>query len=153
MRSSVSDFAAGAAVLAFAGMFQVQSGDLEGVSLLFPRMLIIFLTLGGLLLCAQGLLKRRRGTDTTGNAEPVAAGRVTGISVASIGYVLLIPVLGFYSASTLFLFTMAVALSNADGSTCRKALAAAVFTVVLCASVWAGFALLLSVPAPEGLLF
>ncbi|WP_243838227.1 hypothetical protein [Nitratidesulfovibrio liaohensis] len=61
MRSSVADIASGLAVLVMAGVFHAQSGDLEGVSLLFPRMLIIFMALGGIYLCGLGLLKGRKG--------------------------------------------------------------------------------------------
>lgn len=153
MRSSVADIASGLAVLAVAGVFQAQSGDLEGVSLLFPRMLIIFMTVGGILVCVQGLLKRRKGEDAPQDDEPVAVGRVVMISAGAIAYVLCIPLLGFYPASVIYLFSMAMVLGDAGGGTRRKALASAAFTVVLCLFVWIGFAMLLGVPTPEGMLF
>jgi len=153
MRSSVADIAAGLAVLSVAGVFQAQTGDLEGVSLLFPRILIIFMSLGGVLLCCQGILKRRREEDVPRDAEPVAVKRVVIISAGAIAYVLCIPVIGFYPASVLYLFGMAMVLGNTNKSTRRHALASALFTVVLCVSVWVGFALLLGVPTPEGMLF
>ncbi len=152
MRSSVADIASGLAVLAVAGVFHAQSGDLEGVSLLFPRMLIIFMTVGGILVCVQGLLKRRKGEDAP-HDEPVAVGRVVMISAGAIAYVLCIPLLGFYPASVIYLFSMAMVLGDAGGGTRRKALASAAFTVVLCLFVWIGFAMLLGVPTPEGMLF
>lgn len=153
MRSSVADITSGLAVLAIAGVFHAQSGDLEGVSLLFPRMLVIFMTLGAVLLCVQGMLKRRKGEDAPQDDEPVAVGRVVMISVGAIVYVLCIPLLGFYLASALYLFGMSMVLGDASRGTRRKALASAAFTVVLCLSVWIGFAMLLGVPTPEGMLF
>lgn len=153
MRSSVADITSGLAVLAIAGVFHAQSGDLEGVSLLFPRMLVIFMTLGAVLLCVQGMLKRRKGEDAPQDDEPVAVGRVVMISVGAIVYVLCIPLLGFYPASAAYLFLMAMILGDTSHGTRRKAVASAVFAVVLCLSVWIGFAKLLGVPTPEGMLF
>lgn len=153
MRSSVADFASGLAALSLAGVFHAQSRDLEGVSRLFPRMLILFLTLGGMLLCVQSLLRQRKGTDARQTREPVAVRRVVVISAGAIAYVLLIPLLGFYPASVAYLLGMAMLLGDAGGSTGRKALTAVAFTLVLCLFVWLGFALLLGVPTPEGILF
>ncbi|MEG6504591.1 tripartite tricarboxylate transporter TctB family protein [Nitratidesulfovibrio sp. 1201_IL3209] len=153
MRSSVADIASGLAVLVMAGVFHAQSGDLEGVSLLFPRMLVIFMALGGIYLCGLGMLKGRKGGDAPQDDEPVAVGRVGIISAGAIAYVAIIPLLGFYLASALYLFGMSMVLGDASRGTRRKALASAAFTVVLCLSVWIGFAMLLGVPTPEGMLF
>ncbi len=153
MRSSVADIASGLAVLVMAGVFHAQSGDLEGVSLLFPRMLIIFMALGGIYLCGLGLLKGRKGAEAPQDDEPVAVNRVVMISAGAIAYVAIIPVLGFYLASALYLFGMSMVLSDAGGTTRKKAVASAAFTVVLCLFVWIGFAMLLGVPTPEGMLF
>lgn len=157
MRSRTSDIAAGLATLAVAGIFQAQTGDLEGVSLLFPRMLIIFMTIGGVFIFVSGLLTRRASADDAPcelpPEEPVAAKRVATIALASIAYVGIIPVLGFYPASVLFLFCMAMILSDSNVTTAKKALASAIFTVVLCLAVWLGFALLLGVPTPQSMFF
>jgi hypothetical protein len=157
MRSRTFDIAAGLATLAVAGIFQAQSGDLEGVSLLFPRMLIIFMTIGGMFIFVSGLLTRRASVNDAPcelpPEEPVAAKRVATIALASIVYVGIIPVLGFYPASVLFLFCMAMILSDSNVTTARRALASAIFTVVLCVAVWLGFALLLGVPTPQSMFF
>ena len=157
MRSRTSDIAAGLATLAIAGMFQAQCGDLEGVSLLFPRMLIIFLTLGGVYIFASGLLTRRASADAppceVPTEEPVAVKRVVTIALGAMVYVGIIPLLGFYPASVLFLFCMAMILSDSSVTTAKKAMASAVFTVVLCVAVWFGFAFLLGVPTPQSMFF
>lgn len=143
---------AGLAVLLVAGLFQTQSGDLEGVSLLFPKMLIIFIACGGLFLVAKAMLAGRAAAAKA-DAEPVNARRVVLISIGSAVYVLLIPLLGFYPASGLFLFAMGMILGDACAGSRKKMLAAAVFTVILCVAVWLGFALLLRVPTPQSVLF
>ena len=157
MRSRTSDIAAGLATLAIAGMFQAQCGDLEGVSLLFPRMLIIFLTLGGVYIFASGLLTRHASADAppceAPTEEPVAVKRVVTIALGAMVYVGIIPLLGFYPASVLFLFCMAMILSDSSVTTAKKAMASAVFTVVLCVAVWFGFAFLLGVPTPQSMFF
>jgi len=157
MRSRTSDIAAGLATLAIAGIFQAQSGDLEGVSLLFPRMLIIFMTLGGVFVFASGLLTPRARVDEAPcelpAEEPVAVKRVASIALGSIVYVGIIPLLGFYPASVLFLFGMAMILSDSNVTTAKRALASAIFTVVLCVAVWFGFAFLLGVPTPQSMFF
>jgi hypothetical protein len=150
MRSRTTDIAAGFAVLGVAGLFHSQSTDLTGVSLLFPRMLIIFMTLGGIFLVISGALKSKTAkTDD----EPVNVQRVVIISIGSILYVLLIPLLGFYPASILFLFGSAMILGDANPNTTRKAAISAAFAAVICLAVWLGFALMLSVPTPQSVLF
>lgn len=157
MRSRTSDIAAGLATLAIAGMFQAQCGDLEGVSLLFPKMLIIFMTLGGVYIFASGLLTRRATVNDAPcelpAEEPVAVKRVATIALGAIVYVGIIPLLGFYPASVLFLFCMAMILSDSSVTTAKKAMASAIFTVVLCVAVWFGFAFLLGVPTPQSMFF
>jgi len=151
MISRTTDIAAGLAVLGIAGMFQAQSGELEGVSLLFPRMLIIFMTIGGLYLVAKGLIKGRKPSAATEDSEPVKLKRVGIISAGSVVYVLVVPLLGFYPATILFLFGMAMVLGDSTGDTVKKALASAFFTAVLCLAVWLGFALMLNVPTPQSI--
>ncbi len=153
MRSSITDLVAGLFSLLIALAFYSQCGDLTGVSLMYPSLIIGFITLGGLYLLAQGLLKMRRGCDTIADDEPVALKRVAMISVISMAYVVLIPLLGFYSASALFLFGAAMVLSDMGGGPAKTAVAAGILTAVMCLSVWGGFALLLGVPTPEGMFF
>jgi hypothetical protein len=153
MRSSVTDMAAGLFALLIAAVFFSQSGDLEGVGLLYPRLLIGFIALCGIYLVGLGLFKRRPGRDRIASDEPVAVRRVGMIAALSLAYCLLIPVFGFYPASALFLFGAAMILNDAGVGPLKAALSACILTVVMCLAVWAGFALLLHVPTPEGLLF
>lgn len=151
MRKSTSDIAAGLFTLVVAGIFHHQSQELEGISLMFPQMLVIFLALGGVLCVAFGLRKRRLEDDEVTDAEAVAVGRVAQISVGSMGYVAAVPLLGFYPATLVFLFSMGMLLNDANQSTRKTAIAAGLFTVVLCLLVWLGFAVLLGVPTPQSI--
>jgi hypothetical protein len=154
MRSSVIDLAAGVFSLLCAAAFYVQIGELEGVGRNYPMGLIGFILLGGLFLLGLGACKRLSGRDAIpADAEPVAYRRVAVITAASVAYVLLMSLLGFYAASVIFLFGSAMALNDAGWGRQKSVLAACALTVIMCLGVWLGFAKLLRVPTPEGLLF
>ncbi|MDR2696071.1 MAG: tripartite tricarboxylate transporter TctB family protein, partial [Deltaproteobacteria bacterium] len=125
MRGSTRDLAAGAFSLLFAAAFYAQSGKLKGLGLDYPLGLIIFISLGGLFLLAQGLRKRLSGRDAIpADAEPAAYRRVALITAASAAYALLVALLGFYTASTVFLFGSAMALNDAGWGWKKSAVAA-----------------------------
>lgn len=151
MRSSTKDILAAVFCLLFALAFQVQTGELEGISLYFPRMLLIFITALSLVLLGNALLKIRKEQRQAGDDEPVSWPRVGLISAGSIAYVAIIPMLGFYPTSAVFLFGMAWLLRDKSDPTRKTMIAASLFTIVLCLSVWGGFTLLLDVPTPESI--
>ena len=153
MRSSVADITSGAFVFLVAAIFHYQSAELEGISLLFPQLLIGFMTVGGLYLIAKGFVTRKRGQDKVIDDEAVSVKRVSLISLGSVAYAVITPFMGFYPATVLFLFIMAMALNDAGVSTRKSALMATVLTVIVTLAVWAGFALLLSVPTPQSIFF
>ena len=153
MRSSIADIASGAFVFVVAAIFYYQSGELEGISLLFPQLLIGFMTIGGIYLMAKGFLTQKKGQDRVINDEPVSIKRVVIISLGSIAYALVTPLLGFYPATVAFLFGMGVVLNDATTSTRQSAVKAAILTVIVTFAVWVGFALLLSVPTPQSIFF
>ncbi|MDR3175456.1 MAG: tripartite tricarboxylate transporter TctB family protein [Desulfovibrio sp.] len=153
MRSSVRDIAAGLFSLFTAAVFFCQSGNVEGLGRLYPRLIIGFIALGGVYLVGLGLWKRISARDKPGGEETVARKRVAMISAFSLSYVLIIPLLGFYTTSVLFLFGSSIALNDAAYSRRKAALSACVLTLVMCFCVWAGFSLLLHVPTPEGIFF
>ena len=151
MRKSTADISASLAVLAITAVFCTQICELDGITLYFPRLLLIFMGGGGLILLVKGIVGHMRNKPTSGEGEPVSIKRIGLITVCSLAYVLVIPILGFYPTTGLFLFGTALLLR--DASDTRTALkAAAMLTVILGVSVWAGFSLLLGVPTPEGLL-
>jgi len=151
MRNSIADITSGAFIFLVAAIFYYQSGDLEGISLLFPQLLIGFMTVGGIYLMAKGFLTQKQGRDKVISDEPVSIKRVVSISAGSVAYALVTPLLGFYPATIIFLFGMAMALNDAGVSTRKSATMAALLTIIVTVAVWAGFAMLLSVPTPTSI--
>jgi len=154
MRSSVIDLAAGVFTLLFAAAFYVQSSELEGIGRGYPMALMIFIFLGGFYLLARSFYKRRLASDPIlVDAEAVSYKRVGIIIAASVAYVFLISLFGFYTASMVFLFCSAMLLNDAGWGWMQSAMAACVLTAIMCSAVWACFAKLLQVSTPEGLFF
>jgi len=151
MRSSTTDLAAAAFSLVFAVIFYAQSAKLTSVSRLYPMCLIAFISAGGLFLLALGFYKRRQ-SEALSEEEPVSLRRVGIICATSATYAVLVNLLGFYSASAIFLLGSAMLLHDAGGWK-KSVLAGCMLTVIMCIAVWACFGLLLRVPTPEGLLF
>ena len=150
--SGVANVAAGTFSLAVSAAFYTQLGELEGVGKSYPLLILCFITLVGGYVLLHGLNQRRKsaGGAPQNDGEPVAYRRVALIAAVSVAYVVLIPILGFYAASAVFLFGSAMLLNDSQTSAFR---AACLLTVIMCTVVWAGFAKLLNVPTPEGLLF
>jgi cytochrome c biogenesis factor len=151
MRKSTADLAAAAFCLVIAAMFCAQSSDLEGVSLFYPMGLLGFIIAGGLTLVIMGLYKRRQ-SEALPDGEAVTLRRVGIICATSAAYAILVELLGFYSASAIFLLGSTMLLHDV-GDWKKSALAGCILTVIMCAAVWACFGMLLRVPTPEGLLF
>ena len=164
MRNSTADMSAGVFALLVAMLFYANTGTLEGLGRDYPIGLLIFICLGGVYLLGKGIYKRRSGRDQlpdtslscgsegTGEAETVSYSRVAFILVVSLVYVYLMTQVGFYIASVIFLFGSGIALSDvqASGSWKKLAVAAAIFTAVMCISVWIVFVKILYVPTPDG---
>lgn len=153
MRNSTKDILAAVFCLLCAAIFLAQMEELEGVSLYFPSMLLIFIVVLSLGLLGNALLTLRKEQRQAADEEPVSWPRVGLISAGSIAYVAFIPMLGFYPASALFLLGMAWFLRDKSDARRKTVIAASLFTIVLCLSVWGGFTLLLDVPTPESVFF
>jgi putative tricarboxylic transport membrane protein len=151
--SAKSDLLSALFTLALITPFILQFGELEGISLLFPRMLVCFMAVGALALFGMARLKSKASGDWSLGGDKPHMGRVALISVASVAYIALVYPLGFYPASALFLFCAALCLHRSEGGWTRDVLVSLFFAALLCALVWGGFSRLLRVPTPEGLLF
>lgn len=150
MRRSFSDITSGLGFLAFAAVFWLAGLDLTGISRVFPMGLEVFLALGGIALVINGLrLARKEGAA---EKEVTAWSRVILITVASVAYVFVIPLLGFYVTSVLFLFALAMILAE-KGKGARGLGVALGFSVGLMALIYIVFLKILQVPTPSGLFF
>ena len=111
--------------------------------------------LGSAYLICKGIVLKVKNKQETSEKddEPVSFSRIGIICAGSFGYVLATPELGFYASSALFLFTMATLLLKHNGNIVKAAAVNICFAVFMCAVVWGGFNVLLSVPTPEGCLF
>ncbi|MDR3320530.1 MAG: tripartite tricarboxylate transporter permease [Desulfovibrio sp.] len=147
----LKDVMSGFFVLLISVVFFTQIFELEDVGRSYALLLLAFITLMGLYLCFQGVLKRRRlAGGVSSDEEPVNMRRVAVIVVASVAYAAFIPILGFYPSSSFFLCLSAIILNNSGGS---PYVAACLLTLIMCLAVWLVFAMLLGVPTPEGILF
>jgi len=155
MRKAVSDIAAGVFTSAVGLLFHTQMSELEGDTALLPKLLIYGLLLGGVYLIGKGIVLKMRNIKEAAKEddEPVSFSRIGIICAGSIGYVLAAPVIGFYVSSAVFLFVMATLLLKHNGSIIKAAILNICFAAFMCAVVWGGFNVLLSVPTPQGLFF
>lgn len=151
MYQHTKDILSGLAFLIIALVFQSQSLNLSGISRIFPQALIIFLIIGSIYLLAKGTInfKKKEGKDT----EVVVMSRVGIISAISFAYILLVPVLGFFAASIIFLFFSAIVFRDKHKTMVESMLLALGFTIIFCVFVWLSFVYLLNVPTPEGMFF
>lgn len=146
-----ADLYAGLGFLAIAGAFLLQYEGLEGVSRLFPEILTALIGAGGAYFVGKGLWRRTRCPAVSKDGEAVAWGKIGIICAMSLAYAVLIPVLGFLTATLLFSVISALILGDRSRGLPHLARTAALFGIGFSLLVWAGFTLLLNVPTPEGM--
>lgn len=151
MYQHTKDLLSGIFFLIVALIFQSQSFDLHDISRIFPQALIIFLLIGSVYLILKGIIhfKRKENLDD----EVVVLSRVAVISAISFVYILLIPFLGFFVASIIFLFFASLVFREKNRPMVQSLLISVAFTCIFCAFVWISFVYLLSVPTPDGMFF
>lgn len=142
------DLVLGLALLVTVAAFAMQSLHLEYPANVFPWSLEALLAVFALVVLVQAA-RRRDAAPRSG--EAVQVGRIIGILVASIVYLIVIPLLGFYTTS--FLFMTLISWLVGERRDLRGLLNGAVVGVLLVGVVYAGFWLFLKVPTPSGILF
>ena len=129
-------------VALYAETFSFHRVDWDPLGLPFwPRVVIGLLAVASLWLVAKG----RLGTSPPEALAPAAFAALAGM----VGYAALIPELGFYVATPLFLFLFQVAIG---GLARRRLVEAVVVAAVGTLAVWVVFTALLEVQFPLGLL-
>ena len=141
------DLCGGLMLAGLAALFGSQLHELGGLGRMFPQALVIIIGAGGLYLVGKGLWKYRAKYRHE-PFEAASAKRIVIIVAGSIVYAALTPVLGFYPASGLFLFGMTVCLRDEGVSRKRTAVNGLMLSLVLCASIYMFFTILLNVPTP-----
>ena len=152
MSKSTAEILAGLGFILLALAFFVQLEATEGISRIFPIALITFISLGGLYCILKGLYLRAKSKDSL-NLKTVNWRRVGKIAALSLIYGLLIPILGFFAATWLFLFFGFILLHTGVERPKIIMLRAFCFAAILSSAIWVGFVWLLNVATPQGVLF
>ncbi|MDR2503898.1 MAG: tripartite tricarboxylate transporter TctB family protein [Deltaproteobacteria bacterium] len=150
--SPLADALAGVTALVIAAIFAAQLDVLEGMGRTLPELLLAFISLCGLLLLGNGARKYLRKVKVS-DGEAVSGRRIAIVAAGSVIYVVIMPWLGFYPASMIFLCGMTLALRDQRASRRQTLRNALTVTASVCLLVWIGFTRLLNVPTPTGVLF
>lgn len=144
-----ADLYAALCFVATALIFFVAGRHLEGPGSVFPLGLQVFLAGGGLLLLLRAARHKFAAfTDDFHASLP----RVWAMLCATLLYIALINVFGFFSMSFLFMALTAGYFGDQTKSRIARFGVGLLAAAIVCVSVWACFVLLLQVPTPEGLL-
>ncbi|MDR0339308.1 MAG: tripartite tricarboxylate transporter permease, partial [Desulfovibrio sp.] len=149
--SARSDILSALALFAIVIAFYTQTFDLSGLGLLFPKMLLIFMTGGGVCLLGKGIFKLVKAYPAEA-PESASMKRIAMISAGSVLYTLAMPYLGFYPMSVIFMFGMTVILRDSGVTMRRTMLNALLVTAIIMVAVYVTFTWLLNVPTPESSL-
>jgi putative tricarboxylic transport membrane protein len=153
IRYVVKNYLFAVLALIFAIMFWISASKLPSRAVVFPRALffiLIPLFIWNAVSSVRGFRKTLKDTDTAegkkwdcslGLNKPKIA-----VTLATLGYIVLMPVLGFIVSTLLYLVGLASYLGI------RKPLALALFATIYISIVYAVFGLWLQVRLPTGIL-
>lgn len=147
-----ADICSGIIMAGVAALFGSQLYELNGIGLMFPEALVFIIGVGGIYLIGTGLWKYKKQYKHE-PFETASVKRIVIIVAGSIMYAVLIPLLGFYPISALFLFAMTMCLQDEGVSMKRTAINGAILSVVLCIAIYISFTILLNVPTPPVIEF
>lgn len=150
--SARADLLSSLCLIVLVAAFYFQTFELEGIGMLFPSILLVFLSAGAVYLGAKGFWKLHARYRAEA-PDPASFNRIAVISAASVVYVLLMPYLGFYPMSVIFLFGMTLLLRDSGVTWRHTLLNAFLVTVIITGAVYVTFTWLLNVPTPVMSLF
>jgi len=144
-----SDFIVGFFSLLLAALFWFFTRDLSVLGGLFVNYVLVILTILGLLVTIKGFVKpeRIRLFESVVERNNVLIG--TGIL---LGYLIILPFVGFLPSSFLFFLVMTVYLGE-DRFTTRNIVQSALLSAVVVTLFYLIFKHVLEVPLPKGSLF
>lgn len=146
--SPKADVGSGFILIGVVALFASQLYELNGLGLMFPKMLIWIIGVGGAYLVVKGFVKYMRKYKAE-DFETASMRRIVLIVIGSIVYAALTPIMGFYLVSALFLFGMTVLLQDDGVSMKRTVINGVILSVVMCVTIYLSFTILLNVPTPE----
>ncbi len=153
MRKSSSDIGSGIGFLVLAAAFFFQHDDSTGVSHAFPLLLMGIIAWGGVYYLVRGLLERRKEKPEESAQKGEHWGNIAWVSFMALAYAAIIPVLGYWCSTGLFLALTYMGLVFRNGRPLRMVLNAVIFGGGFSFLVWLGFVKIMAVPTPQGLLW
>ncbi len=151
MRKSTADLGSGVGFLAIAGAFYYQlDKSSDGVSFIFPALLIAIIAWGGVYYLIKGALERRRECPE-GGCVGEHWGNIFWVAFMAVVYAAAIPYAGYWVSTGLFLAITYFVLVFRNGSPAKALVHAVLFGGGFSLLVWLGFVKLMSVPTPQGM--
>jgi putative tricarboxylic transport membrane protein len=127
-----------------------RTAEMSAFGSVFPRAIATGMIVFSAALIAVKLLRPRPRASGTGERESTP--RRLALVLAMLGWILLLPVLGFVAASLLG-FAVLIAIANYDRWTVRQRITHAVAAVALVVGFYLLFGQALNVPLPRSSLF
>lgn len=152
MSKQLQDIFSGIIFLIISIVFYIQHDGLNGVSLIFPSVLIGIIFIGGWYFFLHGLILFSKKNIQNKNEEDEIFlwGRVIFIIISATILIFLIELLGFYTSSFLFIFCTFFLFSSTN-SIRKKIIHTFFFSICLIGFIWCLFHVILKVPTPTGL--
>lgn len=153
MLKSTSDIWSGLGFLGISGAFYLQHEGEDGVSAMFPNVLMVLIALGGLYYLIRGLRERTQECPHGECPEGEHWGNIWWVSIMAIIYAAAIPFIGYWCSTGLFLAITYIGLVFRKNGLRKSLLIGIAFGGGFSFLVWVGFVKLMSVPTPEGVLW
>jgi hypothetical protein len=154
-KERIKDVYVSVLVLIICFVFYMNTGELTPPADIFPKAVILILSvLGGLLLIKALWLKGEyvKSEEDEEDDGDVNVQRKWLSIVALIAYVIVIPMLGFYVTSSIFLLGISWYLAGMQKKL-RALLIPVIVSSVVMSVIFIAFSILLRVPVPKGILF
>lgn len=143
---------AGVVFILLGGWMLHESGEMSDLGSVFPRTIAVAMIVFSVILIATNLLRQSAG----GRTEPAAAERSRPRAVLTIavmlGWVLIMPVLGFFATSIIAFFILLFTAAN-EAFTLRRLALYTLVALALLGGFHIIFVHLLLIPLPTGILF
>lgn len=149
-KEKVKDLILSVLILIISFVFYLQTKTLTPPADIFPKVVIMILSVLGTILLIKTLFIRKNDNDEEMQDE--INQKKKWISITSlIGYVILMPILGFYTTSVIFLISLSLYLAG-EKVTIKRILKSMIVSLSVVCILYIGFSLFLKIPVPSGFL-